>query len=279
MKLTELHCLNMAKEPLVSIIIPYFNAGETIHETMASVFAQFYQNYDVWIVNDGSTDSSSLDALKQYEIDPRVHVLNQENSGPSVARNYAIEKSPAEFIVPLDADDLIELNTIPEALEIFSKDPNIGVVYGDIQYFGERSDLRVQETFDIKKQLVYNQVAMCSVIKKEVFNNIGPFDLKLSKPGLEDWEFFIRVGASKWKLEHVNSVHFKVNSDQRSRTYMVANTNIETIKSYIYHKHSNLISEEYLKLFYQKKMLLESPDYRIGKTILSPYRKIKSIFK
>lgn len=279
MKLTELHCLNMAKEPLVSIIIPYYNAGETIHETMESVFAQSYRNFNVWIINDGSTDPSSLDALKQYENDPRVHVLHQENAGPSVARNLAIEKTNAEFIVPLDADDLIELNTIPEALEIFSKDPNTGVVYGDIQYFGERSDLRIQETFDIKKQLVYNQVAMCSVIKKEVFNNIGPFDLELSKPGLEDWEFFIRVGASNWKLEHVNSVHFKVNSDQRSRTYMVANTNIEKIKSYIYHKHSNLISEEYLKLFYQKKMLLESPDYRIGKTMLSPYRKIKSIFK
>lgn len=278
MKLTELHCLNMTKEPLVSIIIPYFNAGETIHETMESVFAQSYQNYDVWIINDGSTDPSSLEALKQYGNDPRVTILHQENAGPSVARNYAIEKSLAEFIVPLDADDLIELNTIPEALEVFSKDHNIGVVYGDIQYFGERSDLRIQETFDIKKQLVYNQIAMCSVIKIEVFNDIGFFDVELSKPGLEDWEFFIRAGASNWKLEHVTSVHFKVRSDKESRTYQVANSNIDSIRSYIYKKHSDLIFKEYLKLFYYKKMLLETPDYRLGKLFLSPYRLIKSIF-
>lgn len=265
-------------KPLVSIVIPFYNAGETIAETMDSVFAQHYDNFDVWVINDGSTDQASIAALKQYENNPKVHILHQENLGPSVARNAAIEQTKAEFIVPLDADDLIEPNTIENALKIFSNDDMIGVVYGDIQCFGERTELRIQETFDMRKQLIYNQVAICTVIKKSVFEDTGYFDTELSKPGLEDWEFWIRVGSSKWKLAHSNSIHFQVRVSRSSRTFEVANKNKAEIREYVYRKHANLILREYESLFYELKMERESINQKIGAFLLKPYRKLKSLW-
>ena len=94
--------------PLVSFIIPYYNSGTTIQETIDSIFNQSYSNFDVWLINDGSTDQYSIDKLKDFEGNEKIHLLNQENAGPSSARNKAILISKADFFVFLDSDDLIE---------------------------------------------------------------------------------------------------------------------------------------------------------------------------
>jgi len=104
--------------PLVSFIIPYYNAGATIQETIDSIFNQSYNNFDIWLINDGSTDPYSIEKLKDFEGNEKIHVLHQENAGPSVARNVAIAHSKADYILPLDADDLIENSSLSESLKI-----------------------------------------------------------------------------------------------------------------------------------------------------------------
>ena len=91
----------------VSFIIPYYNSGLTIQETIDSIFNQSYPNFDIWIINDGSTDQFSIDKLQDFNGNDKIHLLHQENAGPSVARNKSIQLISAEYIVPLDADDLI----------------------------------------------------------------------------------------------------------------------------------------------------------------------------
>jgi glycosyltransferase involved in cell wall biosynthesis len=263
------------KNPLVSFIIPYFNAGSTIQETIDSIFNQSYPNFDVWLINDGSTDQFSIDKLKEFEGNDKIHMLHQENAGPSVARNNAIKLSKAAYIVSLDSDDKIGNNSIFESIEAMKHDLEIGVVYGNLQFFGELAKIQIQEDFIIEKQLLWNQLAVCCLIRKSVFDDVGLYDEQLSKLGLEDWEFWIRVGLSNWKFKKIEAVHFFIRVVSTSRTFEVANTNQNKIKDYVYRKHAKSLIKEYEKKYYAFKMLKESPDYRLGKFILSPYRIIK----
>lgn len=265
--------------PLVSFIIPYYNAGATIQETVDSIFNQTYPNFDIWLINDGSTDAYSLEQLKQFEGNEKIHILHQENAGPSVARNTAIKRCAAEYIVPLDADDLIEATAISVCINGATSDKEIGVVYGNLQYFGESNELKIQQVFAIERQLLWNQLAVCCLIRKEVFKSVGFYDEELSKIGLEDWEFWLRVGQSSWKFSKIEQVHFRIRVLGSSRTFEVANKHLTEIKKYVYEKHSDLLAKQFEVLYYEKKMLIETPDYRIGKFILKPYRVLKSLLK
>ena len=265
--------------PLVSFIIPYYNAGTTIQETIDSIYEQSYTNYDIWLINDGSTDSFSIEKLKDFEGNEKIHILHQQNAGPSVARNSAIKLSDAEFILPIDADDKILKNTIINSMKIFEGNSKIGIVYGNFEFFGEVSVIKNQPLFCMSEQLMYNQVAVSCLIRKKVFDEIGLYDENLSVLGLEDWEFWIRVGSSSWEFEKINELHFLIRYSNSSRTFQVANGNLNLIKEYVVKKHHHTYLKWYTTLFYDKKMLLESPDYRIGSLILSPYRFFKKIFK
>lgn len=260
--------------PKISIIIPFYNAGNTIEETMESVLNQNYNNFDVWVVDDGSTDEFSKQVLNQYESNSRVNILRQENSGPAIARNNAIKQSRAEFIVALDADDKIRKNALAVAMPLMLN-ADVDVVYGDIQFFGKSNQLKQQEVIDIKTMLLWNQVAMCAVIRKSVFEKCGFFDEFLSKPGLEDWEFWIRALSNSVQFCKVDEVLFDIRVDELSRTYQVANKNLDQIKEYVFKKHLSLYLRNYNELYYHAKMLQSSPAYRIGNFILKPMRFLK----
>lgn len=261
--------------PLVSFIIPYYNAGSTIQETIDSIFNQSYSNFDIWIINDGSTDQLSIDKLKIFEGNDKIHLLNQENAGPSTARNLAINLSNAAYIVPLDADDKVAVNTINDCLNLMNTETDFGVTYGNLQFFGNENDIKTQDLFSIEQQLLWNQIAVCCVIRKDVFEEVGLYDEHLSKLGLEDWEFWIRVGLSNWKFKKIEAVHFYVRVVSTSRTFEVANMNLNLIKDYVYQKHSNSLIKAYEKKYYEYKMLKETPDFKIGQFFLTPYRFIK----
>lgn len=264
--------------PKVSFIIPYYNAGGTVMETLGSIWAQSFTDYDVWLVNDGSTDAHSLEVLKEIERDPRVKVLHQDNAGPSVARNAAIVQSRAEFIVPLDADDLIMPDAVSSALATMADEPDAGVVYGNLTHFGARTDFKYQHPFDIRTQLMSNPIAATALIRKTVFDRCGLYDEHLSKLGLEDWEFWIRVHEGGFRLIKVEEVFFRYRKNPESRTFMEANVHLDEIKRYIFAKHAVLLSTHYESLYYELKMTKETPDYRIGHFLMRPYRWVKRLF-
>ena len=120
-----------------------------------------------------------------------------------------------------------------------------------------------------------NQIAVTCLIKKSVFETAGYYDEFLSKPGLEDWEFWIRVGQTNWNIIKTEEIFFRVRVQQSSRTYQVANKNLNKIKEYVFTKHALVIGKVVEDLYYIKKQLLETPDYKIGNFLLRPYRFFK----
>lgn len=110
------------KQPLVSIIIPLYNAEIFITETIQSALAQTWQNIEVIIVDDGSTDGS-LTIAKKYSAD-NVKIYTQQNKGASTARNYGLKKAKGEYIQFLDADDLLSPDKIAKQIESLYQNPD-----------------------------------------------------------------------------------------------------------------------------------------------------------
>ncbi len=121
---------NPADGPLVSVIVPAFNAVATIDETLTSVRSQTYRNLDVIVVDDGSTDRTVALALRHASQDSRVRLVSQPNSGVAAARNLGIELARGELIAPIDADDLWSPEKIERQVEVFGREPDgVTLVY------------------------------------------------------------------------------------------------------------------------------------------------------
>ncbi len=115
---------------LVSVIMPAYNAGPFLREAVESVLAQDHQHWELILVNDGSTDDTA--SVAASFTDPRITVIHQENRGISGARNRALEKVRGEFLVTLDADDVLTPNSLSSRLSVFDRDPGLSFVDGAV---------------------------------------------------------------------------------------------------------------------------------------------------
>ena len=102
----------MNATPLVSVIVPCFNSGNTISRTIDSVVKQTWKNIEIVIVNDGSTDQLTIEVLDLISSQKNIKIHSQTNKGLASARNYGIRISKGEFILPLDSDDWLDENAI-----------------------------------------------------------------------------------------------------------------------------------------------------------------------
>ena len=128
--------------PKISVVIPLYNKGFIISETLNSVLAQTFKDFEVIIVNDGSTDNG-FEIVSQYT-DNRIRLYNQENKGAAAARNLGIEKATGELIAFLDADDYWYPNHLEELFKLYTDLPNCGI-YGS-RYFMKISDKKTIKT-------------------------------------------------------------------------------------------------------------------------------------
>lgn len=263
--------------PLVTFIIPYFNDYGTISASINSVFNQTYTNWEIVLVNDGSTENESLEKLKDFSEKDKITVLHQPNLGPSVARNLAIEMARGEFIVFLDSDDLICKTTLSKVIPLFDENSEVSVIFGNCQYFGARSDIKKQYIPTNTEILIYNPIAICTILRKSILTKDIRFDPALSMLGLEDWEFWVQLFSNNIKFMFLNDILFEIRVDTNSRTFQQANKNLNKIKKYIYTKHIAFVIDNLEKSYYLNRRYRKSLDIKIGGIVLGPYRLIKSL--
>lgn len=198
--------------PYFSIVIPLYNKENFIIDTLHSVLSQTFADFEIIIVNDGSTDRSEEKAL-QFK-DPRIRYYSKENGGVSSARNYGIELSNSKYVTFIDADDYWYPDFLQEMHNNINKFPDIKVFSAAIEI--ETSKKTIPANYSIKKtgdcEIVnyfaasIKRTVLCSsssVFHKTVFTQIGQFDPKL-KSG-EDTDLWIRIGLVypilfSWKI-------------------------------------------------------------------------------
>lgn len=122
---------------MISIIVPSYNYGHLVAETIGSIQRQTYTDWEMIIVDDGSTDNTAAIVKERAAADPRIRFFQQSNAGPSAARNLALREAKGDFIQFLDADDLLEPGKFSSQLAVFAGMPEADIVYGPVRYFKE----------------------------------------------------------------------------------------------------------------------------------------------
>ena len=185
------------EEPLVSVVIPAFNATSTLPETLISVSNQTYRNLDIVVVDDGSTDDTAAIASAYTVRDPRVRLLQKENGGVASARNAGIRASKGELVAFIDADDLWHPTKIAKQMAVLlSGGPSMALVYAPFRLIdAEGKVLSSQRRVSVNGWVLYrhfhaNLVGNGSsiLVRKSVVEELGGFDPSLRAAGAEGCE-------------------------------------------------------------------------------------------
>ena len=230
--------LTGAAGPRLAVVIPCFNHGEFLVEAVASVERSVPEPYELIIVNDGSSESRTLEVLDVLRR-AGYRIVDQQNSGLGTARNHGIEEAHAPYILPLDADNRLRPGFIEPALQVLDTLPEVGVVYGDRHDFGLRNGTVDVPPFERDTLLPFNYIDACALLRKEVWKACGGYDLTM--PAWEDWDFWIGAAERGWQFHHLPGEAF----DYRVRpNSMVAAMTDESLRrrlyTYIISKHRDL---------------------------------------
>lgn len=237
--------------PIISIIIPCYNSEFTLQTTLESVISQDFQDWEAIIINDGSIDKTEEIALKWVEKDNRFNYFSKQNEGLGKTRNYGVSKAKGIYILPLDSDNQLMKDFTQEAVDVFEKNNAVGVVYGDAEYFGERSGLWKVEEYNLKKILVGNYIDACAIYRKKLWVKVGGYDEKMPFQGHEDWEFWIALGNLSAEFYHLNKITFKYFVSKNSMSQLFTKEIILQNQDYIVEKYRRLYHEQYTKAIFR----------------------------
>lgn len=258
--------------PLISIIVPCYNDGKYIHECLNSIHLQNYDNYEIVIVNDGSTDEKTNEIIRALN-HPKIKVLQSQNQGPSLARNQAILNSKGKYILPLDADDKIGSLFIREAIEILEEKSSVKIVQCNLRFFGAKKGELKFEPYSIEKLLCENIIVASSVFRRADFDNTKGYNPEM-KEGFEDWDFWLSLLEQGGDVHKINRVEFYYRIKKGSRNSSITPEGFRRLRYLIYNNHKELYSRYLLDPFmsFEYQLLKNSKEYKLGKVILAPIR-------
>jgi glycosyltransferase involved in cell wall biosynthesis len=198
-------------QPLISVIVPTYNYGRYIGETLESLRAQTYAAWECIVVDDGSTDDTGEVVARYAGREPRVRYVRQENQRQAAARNNGIRHARGQYIQFLDADDLLEPEKFARQVALLEARPDVDIVYSNVRYFnaGQPRVMRRANASDdpwmpeisgagtpMLAALVRNNIMPVNspLLRRLTIEEVGDFAEMLTP--VEDWEYLIRCAAA-----------------------------------------------------------------------------------
>lgn len=259
----------------VSIIVPCYNQAQYLNEALESVIHQTYQNWECIIVNDGSPDNTEEITKKWLQKDLRFKYLKIINSGVSAARNLGILKAKGTYILPLDADDKIALNYIELAIEAFSQNKSLKLVYCKAKKFGDVIGEWSLKPYSIKELARSNMIFCSAVYKKKDWELCGRYDSNMTT-GLEDWEFWISLLKGGGEVRCLNTVGFYYRIKETSRQIVFNSSDKSEVLEYMSIKHADFFVKQFGSFHFLNKELKKSNN-RYNNLIKSPLKLLKRL--
>jgi O-antigen biosynthesis protein len=297
--------------PKISVIIPCFNQGQYVDGAVNSVLNQTFQDFEIIIVNDGSTDEFTVKKLHDY-LKPKTRVIHTENRGLAAARNKGYQSSKGEFIQFLDADDTILPSKFEEQLNVFNRFPEIEVCYSDYKIYdiNKKSYLKLPEKrflgddplndFLFRWERGLSIPIHCALLKRGIWGSKLPFNEELKSK--EDWLMWCELAMRNTRFHYLNKEYaiYMFHDNNMSKDIIMMNFGYflasyyvlqiipekfkkDFLKETIVHINKTLENNLYPGLVEQisdlKNKFVEmdkSIDYKIGHIILKPYRFIKA---
>ncbi len=208
---------------MISIIIPCYNSAHMVSDSINSVLESTYKDYEIILVNDGSNDNLK-EVIFPYFYDNRILYIEQKNKGLSGARNTGIKNATGQYLVFLDADDIITPKKLEVQQKFLDDNPSIDLVYSNSEWFIENDLDNTREvrfpvyTGDVIEHLIFgNFLHVNSVmVRKEAVVKAGLFDETLRE--LEDWDLWLRMALGGSQFGFTPGVLSKVRIRKGSMT-------------------------------------------------------------
>lgn len=200
--------------PKVSIIVPYYNQGNFIRETVESIYNQDYENFEIIIVNDGSNCEYSVSILDEFE--KHCKVISKSNGGLPSARNWGIAQAKGEYICCIDSDDVVEPNFLSVLVSNMLSDSNASISYSNGEFFDEKTGFWFLLNPTIKDIVRKNSIYCSALYKKSDWSAVGGYNEKL-RHGWEDWDFWITLMSQGGTV---------IKSKQKLFKYRIRNTSM-----------------------------------------------------
>lgn len=237
--------------PRISIIIPTYNTKpEFLKDCLDSVLAQSYDNWELCIADDNSSDAETVNIIKNYaRIDRRIkYRLRSKNGHICQASNSALSLATGQYVSLLDHDDFLWPNALFEIVKKINQAPNAGLIYSDEDKLEEYTDIHTDPFFKPAFNFDYlrsiNYITHFSTFRKDVVDKIGGF--RSGFEGSQDWDLILRAtrlieSDRRYTIEHIPSVIY---SWRKSATSTASERYSDTVKSYAYmNQHKTLMKD------------------------------------
>lgn len=194
--------IDMLKESLVTVVITCYNYASYIEGCINSILDQRYKDFEIVVVNDGSTDNTD-EVISGFLSNPRIKYIKQSNAGQANAKNTGIKHSEGKYIAFLDADDLWDETKLEKQIPLF-ENPRVGVVFSKARYIDENGnelefelsgEYLIPRSGRVSNYLIFDNFVpfSSSVVRRECFEKVGFFDESL-KMGI-DWDLWLRISV------------------------------------------------------------------------------------
>ncbi|OUT99633.1 MAG: hypothetical protein CBB92_05370 [Flammeovirgaceae bacterium TMED32] len=294
--------------PLISVYITNYNYARFIKKAIDSVLSQSCHDYELLIIDDGSTDDSK-NIIEGYASNPKIKIIYQHNKGLNVTNNIAIRAASGKYIIRLDADDYLVSNALEQMSGELEANPELGMIFPNYYYIDEKDQLIgevVRHDFDNNKVSLLDQPAhgACTMIRTDFLNKIGGYDESFNcQDGYELWIKF----TQRYKVTNLKEPLFyyrKHGANLTSNEEMILQTRAKINQKYINKLQTNnntlaiipirggdkdlafqtingvnILTAKInmlLKSTYVEKIIISSPDSRIEKYI-TPYKTKKNV--
>lgn len=266
--------------PDVSVIIPCFNHGQYIHEAIDSVLNQTLKDFEIIVVNDGSTEQQTIDILKKIN-HPKIKVIHTSNQGLASARNNGIREAQAKIILPLDSDDKIMPTYVEKALKIFGDDPSLGIVYCYAELFGEKRGKWILPEYSIKSILFRNLFFCSAFFWRHDWEKAKGFNPNM-KYGWEDWDLWLSIISFGKKVYRIPESLFSYRMRKKSMVHLMTDQQKAAMHAQIFLNHPDFF-QLHLQDFFEGIHFLEKNSNRslinilVKDKLLHPFQTIKNI--
>ncbi len=177
--------------PLISIIIPCYNQGQFLAESIGSVLDSDFADMEIIVADDGSTDPETCRILDVLDY-PKTRLIRRANGGLAAARNSGIAEAKGRYILPLDADDRIGPAYIGQAVSALDATPDLGIVYCRAEKFGAETGPWKLPSFSRWRMGLGNIIFCSAIYRREDWSRVGGYDESLRR-GWEDWDFWLSL--------------------------------------------------------------------------------------
>lgn len=225
--------------PQVSVYVPAFNTEKFIVKSIQSVINQTYTDYEIVVVDDGSTDNTWNVLNKEFGNNPRVRLLQKENGGIGSASNYALQRCRGYLVIQLDSDDLLIPDALAALTKFFRENPAIDCIYSMLDLINKDGEFLkngwAPPTFDRYEMLIGMSVPHMRAFKRSIYNRTNGFDEIIENA--VDYDFYLKV-SSVASIAHLPEALYlyRVHDSQTStvKRMLQANNHVKVVNNYLH---------------------------------------------